>query len=143
MSFESNNFVINRCTYCSQTKLSLNFPCSHSFCRDCYYSYYRSRIQSLTTIINNNPEVINGKCTCIGCPYFCDVSELTISPDTLKDIFISKNDIENGNTISTCSSFLSGIPTYFYRCTDCYVVHTSFENKFNCPTAVARRSYFQ
>lgn len=120
------------CLYCKFLRKCIVFPCAHQFCETCYFSYYNPKIVSLSKVLKYNPQLLHGTCSYIGCPGFCKESQLTISPDWLQFLFKSQNDIENAKVISKLASFLSGIPTYFYKCDLCTTVHISTTEEFEC-----------
>ena len=132
MDLQLHSTVEILCSYCKTLKDCITFPCLHNFCRKCYFDYYMPKITQLSYLLTSDPSVLNGACTYIGCPAYCKESALTISPDWLASLFESFNHFDNASVIRNCSSFLSGIPTYFIYCQNCRTTHVSVYENFKC-----------
>ena len=120
-------------SYCTNQKNCIKFPCNHLFCADCYYLYFKPKIERLSKIATSRPDLINGTCSYIGCPEFCSESALTISPHWLRRFFLDRNDRENAANIAKYCTFLSGIPTYFKFCDSCNTSHCAITENVICP----------
>ena len=121
-----------KCFSCTSGEDTLSLPCSHNFCKRCFYLYYKKKILSLSKLLNQSPHLLDGKASYIGCPAFCKNSALTISPEFLENLFLEFRDIENSKIIRVASYFLSGIPSYFFKCNACNKLTSSFNLKIQC-----------
>jgi hypothetical protein len=129
-----------QCCYCCENTEGIGLPCGHTFCKTCYYNYYKPKIIRIREILASDASLINGRRSHIGCPFSCQVSILTLSPTALKDLFLEFNDAENAETIIECKSFLSGITTFFLYCQKCGTCHIGLAENPGCGNMEGRNS---
>ena len=120
------------CFKCKQNKNCIKFECPHSFCDTCIYAIYLEKISNLRTILTNSPDLLSGNRSFIGCPLFCKESELTIPPQWLEKLFRKHGNEELATIVSICSTFLSGIITYFTYCKHCKIISSSIVGRLEC-----------
>ena len=105
----------------------MNFLCNHSICSECFFKKYKEKIQNLKNALESSPNYLNGKSSYLGCVEGCLESALSIPPNWLVEFFELNGEKELSNTIKTCSTFLTGISTYFYKCEECNCVYSSLK----------------
>ncbi|OMJ83436.1 hypothetical protein SteCoe_15602 [Stentor coeruleus] len=132
MGFLSKFILDSECVTCKNHNKCIIFPCRHSFCQNCYYTYYMAKISRLNSILEQNPKVLYGLASYIGCPAYCKESALTVSPDELKELFAYYKNWDLTNVIDICSSFLLGIKSYFFKCSRCNKITSSIKENVMC-----------
>lgn len=126
-------FKESLCLFCQTANQCLLIPCSHSICKNCYTDFYRPRLLALYNLICENVDNFNGKSTCLGCPYNCESSKLTVDSFLLRKLFSERNDQQSVNIIHILKLFLTGIPTYFLNCANCQLLHAELNPVNMCP----------
>ena len=134
-------FKESLCLVCHTASQCLLIPCNHSVCQNCYTEYYRPRLLALYNLICGNVDNFNGKSTCLGCPYNCESSRLSVDSGLLLKLFNQRKDQDSVYIVSVLRLFLTGIPTYFLFCAGCQSLHADLNPIKLCPELNKRLSH--
>lgn len=121
------------CDYCNTSNSKLTtLSCKHCICAECFISKWTRILLRLEKILALNPNLLNNKASAIKCPHDCPQSLISIPPIWLEKLFEDIKDSKSSHLIKFLSTFLSGIPTFFYKCCNCGNTHSSTRQDYEC-----------
>ena len=112
------------CSYCRNSMCeSTHLSCGHFICGQCFTGKWTRILSRLEKILTLNPGLLTNKASGITCPFDCPQSLISIPPLWLEKLFESSGDGKSCHLIRFFSTFLAGIPTFFYKCPTCRRTH--------------------
>jgi hypothetical protein len=127
-------FLDRTCSFCGNfTDFKVALPCNHFFCTFCFASKWKSILERLLKTVKLNPLALNNKFSGIGCfDQSCNLSAFSVPAAWLEKVFKRENEERYVNLTRFFSTFLSGIPTCFYRCDTCGNTHGTIDSNLEC-----------
>ena len=123
------------CRICNSSSNLLNFPCSHKYCADCLILHTLPILYNFHRLILQDPDILSGRASCLGCPMNCLESDLTLSLVYLNEHAQLRSALDQDKkkffkeVLLLGSSFFSGIKTYFFKCIKCNLIRANINKK--------------